>query len=85
MATSKKSGDGEFYSRRRRGYRTQKFPKGFNRWGSPIHCGIREVPGGAECGAKAEYLGMCDHHADQRIEQIRLERDERQVGKGGGE
>ena len=44
MAFSNKQGR-EYQSRRERGYRTTKFPKGYDKWGMPIICGLIDADG----------------------------------------
>lgn len=68
MATSKKTGR-EYRSRRDRGYtaakRTYKptrYPKGFDRWGQPVTCGVRDAEG-KECRARVVGAGpRCEYH-----------------------
>ncbi len=35
----------EYQGRRERGYKTTKFPKGYDRWGMPIICGLIDADG----------------------------------------
>ena len=64
MAKSKKSEFG-VYSRRERGYRTEKPRKGFDRWGYPIICGVR-CSDGTECPNPSSLgWGRCDYHQEE--------------------
>lgn len=47
MAISKKTGR-EYQSRRERGHRVTKYPKGYDQWGMPIICGVPDADGN-EC------------------------------------
>ena len=64
MAFSRKQGR-EYRSRRERGYRTTKFPAGYDRWGMPIICGYIDADGN-ECLEKTSSYGLCDEHRQER-------------------
>ena len=64
MATSKRTGQ-QYYSRRERGYRVTKFPKGYDRWGYPIICGVL-CSDGTEC-PNPSWSGWrrCEYHQEE--------------------
>ena len=75
MATSKKAGDGEFYSRRKRGARPTKYPKGFDRWGYPTTCGV-VVDAGKECPDTSFMVwGPCQRHWAERMRELGRENE----------
>jgi hypothetical protein len=54
--------DFSFESRKMRGYQKEKPPPGFNRFWSPIICGVAN-PDGSECLEKTPGgLSRCDRH-----------------------
>ena len=73
MAFSYKQGR-EYQSRRERGYRTTKFPKGYDRWGMPIICGLIDADG-TECLNKTSSYGLCDEHQEERDRKLGRLRD----------
>lgn len=66
MAFSNKQGR-EYQSRRERGHRTTKFPKGYDRRSMPIICGLIDADGN-ECPNKTSSYGLCDEHKEEEIE-----------------
>ena len=67
MAYSKKTGR-EYQSRRERGYRVTKYPKGYDRWGMPTICGLIDADGN-ECLNDSIY-GLCDDHKEERAKKL---------------
>ena len=69
MAISKSSGR-EYESRRDRGTRPDKrpykvtpYPRGFDRWGQPIICGVIDQETGKECrDPVVELRHRCEYH-----------------------
>ena len=66
MAYSKRR---DFQTRRQRGYRIEKSPKGFDRFGMPIICGFRDQDG-KECQNRVSLYGHCDDHYEQRMRRL---------------
>ena len=64
MAYSRKNGKG---SRNRQfpESRPTKYPKGYDRWGMPIICGLIDADG-QECLNKTSSYGLCDEHKEER-------------------
>jgi len=62
-----------------RGYRNRqfpesrptKYPKGYDRWGMPIVCGLIEADG-KECLNKTSSYGLCDEHRAERHRELGL-------------
>ena len=73
MAFSYKQGR-EYQSRFERGYRTTKYSKGYDRWGMPIICGLRDSNGN-ECLNKTSSYGLCDKHQEERDRKLGRLRD----------
>lgn len=75
MAISKKTGR-EYQSRCDRGYaaaqltyKPTRYPKGFDRWGQPITCGVRDEDGN-ECRRRVVGIDpRCEYH--QRLHEAR--------------
>ena len=70
MAYSPKNGRG---SRNRQfpESRPIKYPKGYDRWGMPIICGLRDADG-KECLNKTSSYGLCDQHREERHRNLGL-------------
>lgn len=69
MATSKRTG-GDYTSRRERGYRVTKYPKGYDRRGYPIICGLLDSNGNECSQPSRDGWGLCDHHWEERQRQL---------------
>ena len=64
MAISKKTGR-KYDSRRDRGLQPTKYPKGYDRWGYPIICGVR-CSDGTECPNPSRAgWGRCEYHQEE--------------------
>ena len=70
MAFSSKDG---FHSRRKRGYKPTKYPKGWDRRGMPIICGIVDEDGN-EC-LNESFYGRCDMHREEQHRKLGLIRE----------
>lgn len=62
MAKSKKTGQ-DYQSRREAGYRTAKYPKGFNSRGYPTGCDVIDLEGN-KCPDRTS-LGICEYHREE--------------------
>ena len=79
MAISKRTGR-EYQSRREMGYRPQKrgyklerYPKGYDRLGQPTICGVIDPETGKECPEPNwEHYVRCEYHQTLADEQWRL-------------
>jgi len=53
------------------GYKPPKYPKGYDRWGMPIICGLIDADGN-ECLNKTSSYGLCDEHREERHRELGL-------------
>jgi hypothetical protein len=79
MAYSKKTGR-EYQSRRERGYRIPKSPKGYDRLWMPTVCGLIDADGN-ECLNDSVY-GLCDEHYEERMRRLGQWRDRSEFFEG---
>jgi len=62
VAKSKKTSQ-DYQSRREAGYRTAKYPKGFNSRGYPTGCDVIDLEGN-KCPDRTS-LGICEYHREE--------------------
>ena len=73
MAYTPKNGRG-YRNRQFPESRPTKYPKGYDRWGMPIICGLIDDEGN-ECQTVVSLYGLCDPHYEERMRRLGAWRD----------